>query len=271
MSPRRNVPPPPTANLQTTPAKENSDMPRTHKAEEMTPAEFKAAVDEKPVFILTTGILEWHGDHLPLGTDALKMRGLAERLAPEVNAILLPQNWFGVVGFDEMLGTITFSKELVKRTLTEFFENLEKMGAKLIVLLTGHYGPYQVETITEAAAEYRARSRVRIIAQPEYEGVDFSGFPCDPDHADKYETSLMMALHPHLVQMDRYHARLDIPYDYAPRENPWGFVSPRGEWRFSDDLLTTASAQLGERLIAAIISHLCSRIEHEMAEIRSLG
>ncbi len=44
-------------------------MARTHKAEEMTPAEFRAAVETRPVLILTTGILEWHGDHLPLGTD----------------------------------------------------------------------------------------------------------------------------------------------------------------------------------------------------------
>ena len=112
-------------------------MPRTLKAEEMTPAEFRAAMEEKPIVILATGILEWHGDHLPLGTDALKMRAIAERLADRTGAILLPQQWFGVVGFDEMLGTITFSKDLVKRILAEFFENLEKMGARLIVLLTG--------------------------------------------------------------------------------------------------------------------------------------
>ncbi len=239
-------------------------MSRKFKAEEMTPAEFKAAVAENPVFILTTGILEWHGDHLPLGTDALKMRGVAERLAAETNAILLPQNWFGVVGFDEMLGTITFSKALVKQILAEFFENLEKMGARLIVLLTGHYGPYQVETITEAAQEYMMHSKVRIIAQPEYAGVDFTPFPCEPDHADKYETSLMMALHPQLVQMDKYQQELKIPYVYQYRPNPWSFKSPSGPWHFNPDLAQTASPQLGERLIAAIVSHLKQRIADEL-------
>ena len=239
-------------------------MARKFKAEEMTPAEFEAAVAEKPVFILATGILEWHGDHLPLGTDALKMRGIAERLAEETGAILLPQNWFGVVGFDEMLGTITFSKQLVKDVLSEYFENLEKMGAQLIVMLTGHYGPYQVETITEAAAEYMEHSGVRIIAQPEYEGVDFSGFPCSPDHADKYETSLMMAIRPELVQMDKYKRELEIPYAYDYRENPWEFRSPQGKWEFEPDLEEMASAELGERLMAAIVDHLKGRIEEEL-------
>ena len=235
------------------------------KMEEMTPAEFKAAVAGNPVFIVATGILEWHADHLPLGTDALKMRGIAERLAAETNAILLPQNWFGVVGYDEMLGTITFSKPLVKQIMAEFFENLEKMGAKLIVFLTGHYGPYQVETIKEAAAEYMARGRVRIIAQPEYEGVDFSGFPCNADHADKYETSLMMRFYPQLVQMEKWRPQLEIPYDYEPRGNAWGYRSPRGAWTFSPDFREHASPELGERLAAAIVAHLKKRIAEELA------
>ena len=240
-------------------------MARKFRMEEMTPAEFKAAVSERPVFILATGIVEWHADHLPLGTDALKVRGIAELLAEETGAVLLPQNWFGVVGFDEMVGTITFSKELVKRILGEFFENLEKLGAKLIVLLSGHYGPYQVETIEEAAQEYMERSKVRIIAQPEYEGVDFSDFPCEADHADKYETSLMMAIRPELVQMDKYKSELEIPYEYEYRENPWGYKSPRGKWEFSPDFLEHASPELGKRLMKAMVRHLRNRIEEELA------
>ena len=236
-------------------------MARKFRAEEMTPAEFAEAMREKPVVILATGILEWHGDHLPLGTDALKMRGIAERLAERTGAILFPQNWFGVVGFDEMRGTVTFSKDLVKRILAEYFENIEKMGAKLIVLLTGHYGPYQVETITEAAQEYMAHSPVRIIAQPEYEGTDFSAFPCQPDHADKYETSLMMAVRPELVQMDKLTPVVQIPSDYPYRENAWGYHSPEGPWKWSDDLATTATPELGERVMAVLLDHLSGLIE----------
>jgi len=242
-------------------------MPRKFRAEEMTPVEFKQAMAEKPIVIVTTGILEWHGDHLPLGTDALKMRGIAEVLAEESGAILLPQNWFGVVGFDEMLGTVTFSKPLVKQMLTEFFENLEQMGARVIVFLSGHYGRFQVETIKEAAAEYTAHSRVRLISQPEWEGVDWSAFPCQPDHADKYETSLMMAFYPHLVQMDKWRPETEIPYDYEPRPNAWGFVSPKGTWRFSKDFQQHSSPALGERAMRAIVDHLKARIEEELSVV----
>ncbi|MBN1460980.1 MAG: creatininase family protein, partial [Armatimonadetes bacterium] len=87
------------------------------------------------------------------------------------------------------------------------------------------------------------------------------------DHADKYETSLMMALHPHLVQMDKYRRELVIPYDYSYRENAWGYHSPEGRWVFADDLEQEASRELGERLVSAIVSHLTARIEAEFTRL----
>ncbi len=238
----------------------------THKAEEMTPSELRAALERYPVVILATGILEWHADHLPLGLDALKIRGIAERLAERTGAVLLPQQWLGVVGYDEMFGTITFSKETVKRVFKEFFVNLDLMGAKVIVFLTGHYGPYQVETVKEAAAEYEAARDVRIIAQPEYEGVTVDGRePCD--HAGTFETSMAMALFPELVRMEEYTQELEIPTQHPPRPNPWGYESPRGTWRFPEDLRETAGAELGERAVQAILDHLAARIEEELHRV----
>ena len=42
-------------------------MQRTLKYEEMLPSELAQAVERMPVFFLATGLLEWHGDHLPPG------------------------------------------------------------------------------------------------------------------------------------------------------------------------------------------------------------
>ncbi len=235
-----------------------------YRAEEMTPAEFKEAMDRFPVVILPTGILEWHADHLPLGLDALKMYGIAERLAQRTGAILLPQQWFGVVGFDEMRGTITFSKELVKRVAKEFFANIEKMGARVIVFVTGHYGPYQVGTVKEAAEDYMAGHDVRIIAQAEYEGARMPNGDEPCDHAGKYETSMALALFPGLVQMDKFKQELKVPAEYPYRENAWDYHSPTGTWRFADDLREVASAELGEQAIGLILDHLTARIEEEM-------
>jgi len=237
------------------------------RAERMTPAELKEALDRFPVVILPTGILEWHADHLPLGLDALKIYGIAERVAQRTGAVLLPLQWFGVVGFDEMRGTITFSKELVKRVAKEFFENIEKWGARVIVLLTGHYGPYQVSTVKEAAAEYMAGHDVRIIAQPEYEGVTMPDGETPADHAGKYETSMALALFPELVRMDEFKQELEIPADYPHRSNAWDFHSPTGTWRFNQDLREVASAQLGEQAIGLIVERVGARIAEELRRL----
>ena len=55
---------------------------------------------------------------------------------------------------------------------TELFEQLEKVGAKIIVLLTGHYGDCQVDFVKKVARLYmESNPKVQILAQPEYEGV----------------------------------------------------------------------------------------------------
>jgi creatinine amidohydrolase/Fe(II)-dependent formamide hydrolase-like protein len=202
-----------------------------------------------------------------LGAYALKMRGIAEKIAEKSGAILLPQNWFGAVGFDEYTGTITFSKELVKSIMKEFYANLEQMGAKFILFLTGHFGAYQVETIREATSEYLEHSKIHIIAKAEYEDVDFSSLGTGPDHAGKYETSMAMALFPELVQMDKFQMKLTDPAEYEYRDNPWGFHSPRGDWKFQSDLRQDATPELGEKIIDRIVSHYSEVIEEEMRKI----
>jgi creatinine amidohydrolase len=68
--------------------------------EEMTPREFLEAVEKMPVFIVPTGLLEWHGDHLPLGQDALKAHGICLRVAEKLGGgIVLPPQLLGETGF----------------------------------------------------------------------------------------------------------------------------------------------------------------------------
>jgi len=74
----------------------------------------------------------------------------------------------------------------------------------------------------------------------------------------------MMLFYPQLVQMDKWRPQLEIPYDYEPRENAWGYRSPRGTWEFSPDFREHASPELGEQLAQAIVAHLKQRIAEEL-------
>ncbi len=52
----------------------------TVQYEELTPSEFREKLNNAPVAYLPLGTLEYHGEHLPLGTDALHSKGFFTKL-----------------------------------------------------------------------------------------------------------------------------------------------------------------------------------------------
>jgi len=239
-------------------------MQRTYKYEEMLPEEFLHAVERMPVFLVPTGLLEWHGEHLPLGQDTLKAYGLCLETARKLGGgIVLPPNYWGRPGFSSYVGTLTFSEQALRPLLLELFEQLEKVGAKVVLFLTGHYGPRQVNFVKAVAREYlERRTRMRIIAQPEYEGVEIEG-ERPADHAGKWETSMFWHLYPELTHMDRFRpCALEIPqYENPPHYD----YEEKARWEWREDLREVASPGLGERAVDIITDHLKGLVLAELA------
>lgn len=63
--------------------------------ERLTPGEFLRVVKEMPVAYLPLGTLEYHGPHLPLGSDHLQPLGLYVELAKKVGGLVLPPLFSG--------------------------------------------------------------------------------------------------------------------------------------------------------------------------------
>jgi creatinine amidohydrolase len=229
---------------------------------EMTPSRFVAAVKRCPMAYVPLGLLEWHGDHLPLGTDFLKISGITLAVADRTGGVVLPPIYVGRPGFGSFAGTMTFSEDLVYKMLTELFEQLQKCGFKVIVVLTGHYGPVQVGLVKRAASDYSVRTGLAIIAQPEYEGID----PPPADHAGKWETSFSQALYPQLVHMEAF-APGECPIErYDER---WAaFDAERRPWIWREDLRETASAEAGREMIDRIVDRLAGLVEAALADAR---
>ena len=57
---------------------------------ELLPHEFRRRLADRPVAYLPLGTLEWHGEHLPLGSDGIISEGLMVRCARELGGIVLP-------------------------------------------------------------------------------------------------------------------------------------------------------------------------------------
>jgi creatinine amidohydrolase len=177
---------------------------KKYKYEEMLPNEFLKAVEDMPVFIVPTGLLEWHGDHNPLGLDTLKVYELCLRAAKLLDGgIVLPPNYYGRPGFSSYTGTLTYSEGCLNILFTELFYQLKKAGAKVIALITGHYGDCQVDFIKRVAANFESENPdIKILAMPEYEDTLVDN-RTPADHGGFFETSMMMAVDEKLVDMSK--------------------------------------------------------------------
>jgi creatinine amidohydrolase/Fe(II)-dependent formamide hydrolase-like protein len=157
---------------------------------------------------------------------------------------------------------MTFSEETLRPLFVEIFEQVEKVGWRVLLVLSGHYGACQVDFVKSVAKQYaRKRPRLRIIAQPEYEGVKVDGeLPCD--HAGKWETSMFWRMYPELTHMENLKPGVvQVPQYEDPPHNVY---KEQGRWEWSESLRQAASPELGQRAIDAITDHLKSLILSEM-------
>lgn len=171
-------------------------------------------IRQKPIAYVPIGLLEWHGGHLPLGTDGLKVHALACRLAVRTGGVVLPIVWATRPGFSGFTGTLTYTHELVKRLLTETFNELAKIGIRLIVAVPGHGGAVQQATLRETFQAYAAapgNPRIQVVE----DGQAARALGLRGDHGGPWETSMLQGVCPKLVDMSRFEGRQVGHNDYT--------------------------------------------------------
>ena len=239
----------------------------TYKIEEMLPDMFLRAVQKMPVFFVPTGLLEWHGDHLPLGLDALKAYSICLKTAEKLKGgLVLPPNFFGRPGYSRYTGTMTYSEACMDLLFTEMLGQLKKLGAKVIVILTGHYGPCQVDFVKRVSDYYmRENPDIKILAQPEYEDISVDS-EIPSDHAGKWETSMFWFLYPELTHMEKFSMQTAAKkrYDNPPND----FYKEEEEWIWKEDLSKAASRELGEKVVEAICDSLAGKIQNCLKNLK---
>ena len=234
-------------------------MMRECRFEYMFPDEFVEAVKALPVFIVPTGLLEWHANHLPLGQDTLKSYGICLEVARRLGGgIVLPPNYHGRPGFSTYVGTLTYSEEAMYPLFYEMMEQLKKVRAKIIVIITGHYGDCQVDFVKKVSDDFmRANPDVKVIARPEYEGVEING-ESPSDHAGKWETSMFWSMYPEKIRWETYETKID---DMKIYENaPLDYYKESATWNFGEDLRETSSVELGKKAVDIIADKIVDDI-----------
>lgn len=168
----------------------------------LSPKELISRLTEKAILYLPIGSLEWHNEHLPLGTDTFHAIELSMRLCAELGGVVLPAFWWNTGGCHDHPATYHMPEPLYRATLKNVCIGLGPVPAKLLVLVNGHGGRYQKDSPAILAGELNDSGFPMhvVVADPYGLGTSSS---CRIDHADTGETSFSLELIPQLVRMDR--------------------------------------------------------------------
>ncbi|MGR6467886.1 creatininase family protein [Rhizobium sp. PAMB 3182] len=229
------------------------------------------------IAVLPLGAHEQHGPHLPFETDALIAEGIARRLAeslPDTLPVTILQT--EPVGYSiehmDVPGTRTLSySEAVERWLA-IAEDLSRQGIRKFVMLNAHGGNSPLMTIVATEARVRfgmlavATSWTRFgqpqgLITPEDKAIDI--------HGGDIETSVMLALHPELVDMTKARAFPSRQSDFARRFQHLRAYGPHAfGWKMADlnrdgvaGNAAAATAEKGERLLAHAVSGIIELLQ----------
>jgi creatinine amidohydrolase len=181
---------------------------------EMTNPEVEAFLRDHDTVIVPTGSTEQHGPHGPLLTDVLVPVEVARRVAPGVGAVVAPSINYGLsyphVGFT---GVVHLRVPTFMSLVEDVCVSLAAIGFRRIVFLNGHYDNTYAIAYACANAADRLPTGTRAFPINYWDGMtaeqagEFFG-PSTGLHANRGETSAVLAINPDLVDMDNANAEM---------------------------------------------------------------
>jgi creatinine amidohydrolase len=207
---------------------------------DLTSPDIAALVDSErtPVLLLPVGAVEPHGPHAPLSTDSLISAGMCRRAAdvladdPDVRVLILPPLPYGVTRFAAAFpGALGVSSATLRALVVDLCVGLVDAGLPHVVIVNNHFEPDHVSTLRDAVERVHDERGVRIgyldlVRRHNAERLtpEFRSGEC---HAGRYETSLVLADRPELVDSERMRTLPRVPVNLvaAMRAGQHDFVA----------------------------------------------
>ena len=170
--------------------------------DDLSTKEFDKLVDDDTVVILPLGVIEEHGEHLPLNTDSLQGEYIAEELAKKTGALVAPPIRYGVCNTTKNFpGTISIEFDTLRSLIQDVLFEFARNGIKNIVIVSGHAGSSHLAAVRLAAKEVVDEEKVKVLALSDYEIIYNAGIAEEGEgHSGWIETSRIMAIRPDLIK-----------------------------------------------------------------------
>ena len=219
---------------------------------ELLPHEFRPRLAARRIAYLPLGTLEWHGEHLPFGSDGIISEGLMCQCARQFGGIVMPPIHLGpdraalqedgrhLQGMDyadvttpprQLDGSCYWVSQGVFQALIDaILAQLKRAGFKG-VFADGH-GPSR-NSWTANLAERQARFGLQLFGVTDQWR---QGWQSQMDHAARNETSLVMAVRPELVDLGQLDEERSVWPQGVGGEDPRDSTAEYGEECLSTSL-----------------------------------
>ncbi len=215
--------------------------------------------------MIPVGSLEQHGPHLPITTDSIIAEYLANQISQKISSYVLPVIPYGVSFEHRPFFNISLSNDILSDLLTQICISLGENGFNFVIILNGHHGNMGVLQYVPQKVRY-CTEKLSVFGINYWKLIER-----EFDHAGFVETSLMLAIKPTLVHMDKaikgYVDDKKLHSTYSTfLNNPSSFkITKNGIW--GDP--TKATKQEGEKIISVTLKNIIRSIK-ELDELSDL-
>ena len=214
-----------------------------------------------------------HGFHLPMNTDRVQAEWLAARIADRFDAVIWPTVGYGYYpAFVDYAGSISLSECAFEGLIEEIAAGIMRFGCRALFVLDSG-----ISTLAPVDRALARLTNTDVLHLGIHDGPMYRRAAAElarqshGSHADELETSLMLALAPHLVDMARAEAspvlRQEVPGALTPSDATSPNYSRSGS--FGDP--TLASQAKGEILLAAMLDDLFAMVKTFLADKAAAG
>jgi len=184
------------------------------------------AAEPPTVLLFPVGSTEPHGPHSPLSTDVLISEGICIRAArqladdPGLRALILPSLDYAITRFAAAFpGAISVGEEGFRALVVDICGSLVDQGFRHVAIVNNHFEPQHVQAlhrcIDEVESEHGALVGYVDLTRKERAARLTEEFRRAECHAGRYETSLVLADNPELVDGEAMSSLPYVPVDMA--------------------------------------------------------
>ncbi len=176
--------------------------------EALTAPDFAEAVRKtEGVCVLSMGVLEKHGEHMPLGTDYLNAHVVATKAAQKEPAVVFPAFYFGQI-FEARCfpGTVAIPPVLLLELFDAVMDEIGRNGFRKIILYSAHDGNPNLLGYLRNMQLWKEKPYVVYVAHPRLTSERLEEmkkvFKTGGGHGGEWAARAVMAHSPEMVKLE---------------------------------------------------------------------